>query len=371
MKKATLKLGVVGEKESGKTVLLSRMVGYAADELSRRGDLSLSPADDHQGPLLRQSYQLLMTRNEWPDRGTQLRDSTDFRLRMTLKGELNSQFATLCWSDYAGGIWDRDRPDPKEATKSGSHGALMLAQFRRLMASDVTLVLIDGGRLSQKGDAYLAPLFAGIEEGVRWAHRAAVSAGDPLPSSPPSWLVALTKADLMGADYTAQDLADDVTSCAGASLTKLGRTLKLKGNSMLGRRYLRLSAAELHQGEPNASKSIGLDVLLPLVFLTAMERISDVRSDLPFFRRPYGGKHLLRGGDDDGTRLKKPDRAVRRLGDVWALPHKSSGVLEDQRCKYLKQSKYLEAAVIRAAQLVDAGGSENYVFDVNLGRTGR
>lgn len=369
-----IRLGVVGERGAGKTALLSSFVGFGR-RASAPLDLVADPSDDRsEVPFLLHAYARLEHHQQWPERASDLKDADDFQFNVSFGRARKSPILSLQWSDYPGEyLWERGRHSTKQLLSKDSEARAAFEAMDRVCRSDVALLLIDGERLMERGDAYVRELVDTVHSGFRWYWNDAAPALGLTPHAPATWIIGLSKADLLGPAYTARSFSMAVTAAAGPALSAFGREF---GPSSIGKRFIRLSAAEQQEGVPDPEKTIGLDWLLPLVLWATAEQwakaVADLQSAEPplmFWLRRLFDKEL--GKKHEEMSVFPMYQAVGRLNwhfrtDYRDLVARAAGT-RDPVEKWISSPRMLDAALLRVAQVLDSGHDQDYVLDVAAG----
>ncbi|WP_231878502.1 ATP/GTP-binding protein [Agromyces sp. NDB4Y10] len=275
-------IAVFGESGSGKTVLLSSFYGGTQEPSFRTGNSYRVLADDTtQGNRLKHNY--LRMRNE-----AEAPETTRFRAEpysFTIKPKENTNpdaakvagrsfgALRLVWHDYPGEWFTEEPSTDQEASRR-------IDTFRKLLNSDVALVLVDGQKLidySGEEERYLKSLFWGIREGLEKLKEDILVNGALIARFPRIWIVALSKADLHPS-LTAQDFEDLIIQKAAGDLTALHETVRafvqVPAALSLGEDFMLLSSARFEPGKIEVTKRVGLNLLLPVATMLPLERVA-------------------------------------------------------------------------------------------------
>lgn len=272
-------IAVFGGSGSGKTVLVSSFYGAAQEQDFLKSSLFHLVADDTgQGNRLRQNYLGMKNSGKVPD-PTRFA-STPYRFSIKLKGRNDTSAGQvrpfdelrLVWHDYPG-EWFEDEPSSAEESKR------RLDTFRRLLRSDVALLMVDGQKLidyAGEEEKYLKDLIWSIRDGLLHLRDDLLDEGKPLEQFPRIWIVALSKADLHPQldvhgfqDLIVEKAAGDLVALQEAiqGLVQIPQALSVGDDFML------LSSAKFEPGRIEVSDRVGLDLILPVALLLPLERL--------------------------------------------------------------------------------------------------
>lgn len=285
-------IAVFGESGSGKTVLLSSFYGATQEQSFRSENSYRVVADDtSQGASLRQNYLRMRNEAQAPLQTIFKATSYSFTVKPKESNDPNAAKASgarrfsalrLIWHDYPG-EWFTQEPSTEE------EAARRVATFRKLLNSDVALVLVDGQKLidySGEEEKYLKSLFWGVREGLEKLKDEILADGAPLERFPRVWVVALSKADLHP-DLDVEQFQDLIIQKAGGDLATLSETLRefvqVPDALSLGEDFMLLSSARFEPGKIEVNKRVGLDFILPVATMLPLERVAQWadRFDIP------------------------------------------------------------------------------------------
>lgn len=277
----------------------------------------------------------------------------------------------LVWHDYPGSWF----------SAAGTHAQQQLHSFQGLFSSDVALLLVDGAKLRDNAgqeDRYLKPLFQNLTESLTRLQSELFPRGKKTNSFPRTWVIALTKADLLpGTDVF--DFTNTVKQHAAAELEGLQQTIAGFVNApeatSIGEHFLIFSAApgstapgsagaggstpgSAPAGAPGNTIS-GVELLLPLACLVPLQ------NQVKWAKRSANFKKTLElAAKNSGTILqvlgpivsKLPvpplltpikkllgSIVLKKIGD--AIADKPLKSLQDSRAQSLAHHDYLRAAV--------------------------
>jgi hypothetical protein len=276
-------IAVFGESGSGKTVLLSSFYGATQEPAFISENSYRVLADDTtQGNRLKRNYLRMRNEAEAPEITKFRADPYSFTIKPKESGDPNAakiaksrSFSALrlIWHDYPG-EWFTEEPGTK------SEAARRVETFRKLLNSDVAVVLVDGQRLvdySGDEERYLKSLFWGIREGLEKLRDDILVDGNPLARFPRIWVVALSKADLHPG-LAAHDFEDLIIQKAAGDLAALNETVKsfvqVPDALSLGEDFMLLSSASFEPGRIEVTKRVGLDLVLPVATMLPLERVA-------------------------------------------------------------------------------------------------
>lgn len=276
-------IAVFGESGSGKTVLLSSFYGATQEPSFQSENTYIVVADDTtQSASLRQNYLRMRNEAQTPALTRFAAKPYSFTLKPKESNDPNAAKASkshgfsalrLVWHDYPG-EWFTEEPDTDEVA------ARRIETFRKLLKSDVALVLVDGQKLvDYKGEEekYLKSLFWGIREGLEKLKDDILVDGIQLARFPRIWVVALSKADLHP-ELSVHDFQDLIIQKAAGDLNALHDTVRsfvtVPDALSLGEDFMLLSSARFEPGRIEVTKRVGLDLILPVATMLPLERVA-------------------------------------------------------------------------------------------------
>jgi energy-coupling factor transporter ATP-binding protein EcfA2 len=291
---ATLKvreqhIAVFGASGSGKTVLVSSFYGAAQEQSFLKESLFRVSADNTgHGTRLLKNYLGMKNSAVLPVQDRFAATAFSFTIKPKDQGEAKPakskpfDAVRLVWHDYPG-EWFEEEPSSEE------EAARRIEAFRKLLSSDVAIVLVDGQELLDhqgEEEKYLKSLFWMLRDGLLRLKDGLLDDGEPLIQFPRIWMLALSKSDLHPnldvhgfRDLVIEKAGDDVTALHEAvqELVQLPEALSI------GEDFLLLSSARFDPGRIEVTKRVGLDLLLPVATLLPLERLVQwsERLDLP------------------------------------------------------------------------------------------
>lgn len=275
-------IAVFGESGSGKTVLLSSFYGGTQGPSFRSENSYRVLADDTtQGNRLKRNYLRMRNEAEAPEITRFRAEPYSFTIKPKENADPNAANVAkrsfgalrLVWHDYPGEWFTEEPSTGEEATRR-------IETFRKLLNSDVALVLVDGQKLidySGEEERYLKSLFWGIREGLEKLKEDILVNGAQLARFPRIWIVALSKADLHPS-LTAQDFEDLIIQKAAGDLAALHETVRVfvqvPSALSLGEDFMLLSSARFEPGKIEVTKRVGLNLVLPVATMLPLERVA-------------------------------------------------------------------------------------------------
>jgi GTPase SAR1 family protein len=261
-KRPEVRIALFGMKGAGKTTLLASYFGnQQRNAFEEHHGFRLEAADAAQGSLLLARYYRLEG-GDFPI-GTDGFDELRFGLKVH---ELPTPSLDVVWYDYPGGWWETAPSD--EAERHARRSA-----FQRLLESHAAILLVDSDRYAKEGMTYARSLLDQFRAEIRRIANE-LSALGKAPDFPEQWLIAFSKADLLGEQVTAQTLGRELQE--GAADQLLGVQKAVGGAASFGQEILLLSAV---RGDGrrvlDAHQTLGLTAVAPLVLLGALSRVAE------------------------------------------------------------------------------------------------
>lgn len=273
-------IAVFGESGSGKTVLLSSFYG-ATQEPSFLSDslYQVLPDDIGQGLHLTQNYLKMSRAAQVPQANRFEAIPYSFTIKPKEGDEgraaQSRQFGELrlVWHDYPGEWFEQEPSSDEEATRR-------VETFRKLLTSDVALILVDGQKLldyAGEEEKYLKAMLRGLRGGLEKLKDDVLDDGKSLEEFPRIWVLALSKADLHpGLDV--EEFRDLVVEKAAGDVVALHRTLKgfvqAPEALSMGEDFMLLSSAKFEPGKIEVTERVGLDLILPVATMLPLERVA-------------------------------------------------------------------------------------------------
>lgn len=253
-----LSVAAFGASGAGKTVLLSAFFrAQTQTEFEKDHAYKIQAVDRGKGSeLLGRFYDL--EAGQFPEGSTRF---DDYAFDFYARGIGEAAFR-IHWYDYPGRWWEDEPQDPEEQ-------AAMRRALSKLRQSGVGLLLADGAKFKAEGVGYARWLFEHFANECERLKRHSQQLGEPA-TFPREWIVALTKADLYPADYTAQSFEREVLRGSREQLRHLSDVVGTDG--AFGSRFMLLSSVRI-AGEAaiDPTTTIGLSTLGPAVLMTTVE----------------------------------------------------------------------------------------------------
>jgi hypothetical protein len=287
LKRRRQHIAVFGESGSGKTVLLSSFYGATQEPSFLEESLYRVRADDQSDArFLRQNY-LGLKKAKVPETTRLAARQFSFTITLREQGPGDATRAKtrpfdalqLIWHDYPGEWFEEEPTDENDKARR-------VSAFRKLLESDVAVVLVDGQKLLENKDQeekYLRSMLWGLSDGLERLKDDILTDGK-LRQFPRIWIIALAKADLHP-NLGAREFCDLVTEKNAGDVTKLHETLKEFVDRpealSVGEDFMLLSSAkfELSSAGPepvkiDVDKRLGVDLVLPIASLLPLERLA-------------------------------------------------------------------------------------------------
>lgn len=362
-------VAVFGAGGSGKSVLISSFYGATQEPaFIRDHSYRVRAVDSGDGTMLRQNYLRMKNTAQVPDSTRYSAPAYQFTINPRQGDSSRGRGVRLVWHDYPGG-WFTDEPSSEqERTRR-------VEAFRKLLVSDVAILLVDGQQiLDHRGEEekYLRDLLWGMREKLEDLRESLLVDGERLVDFPRTWLVALSKSDLHP-DLDVQAFRDLVIEKAGADLAELGRTLatfvQTPEAMSVGQDFALLSSAKFKDGRIDVSERVGVDLILPLAIILPLERAVrwSTRFDLPrqalsgLLRDPERVSHLIRAAGLPISKLVGRIPVVGRTLSIIAIPllerlaTAAPDVLQELHERSLQEHDYFTATLTELKIALDAG----------------
>ena len=269
-------IAVFGERQSGKTVLVSSFYGSMQEPEFMKESLFYLTADDTGlGLRLLKNY-LGMKKDARAPKPTPRDFSTSYAFTLTTKSNgpkpsKSFDAVRLIWHDYPGEWWEEEEDEPATAQ-------LRVATFKSLLGSDVAILLVDGQKLldyAGEEERYLKLLFWSFRTGLLKLKKQLLEGGQPLVKFPRIWILAMSKADLLP-EVDVFGFRDLVIGKAAEDLDELRKALmgfvESPNALAVGEDFIRLSSAKFEPDRIKVTERIGLDLVLPIAAMLPLER---------------------------------------------------------------------------------------------------
>lgn len=272
-----IRVAFFGQSAAGKTTLVSSFYGLQQrHSFEKIHGYRLSALDARDGNVLLKNY-YGMQEGRFPP-ATSGRDHT-YRFEFKLSGLARPAF-WIDWIDYPGGWWDSEPVDPEEVKNKESC-------ILNLLDAQVGFLLLDGAEYKANPQMYLRLTLDHFKNQVRsWQDVIRGRAKDDRVPVIEEWVIVLTKADLVGKDFSAEQLCRQMLTQAKEQLDGLTAALFARPDNdnekaeikTFGTRYLLVSSAEVDAGDPRRVTSVenplGLDLIAPAAFAAALDRVA-------------------------------------------------------------------------------------------------
>lgn len=337
----TLSLAVFGQKQAGKTSLLASYYGTlqsAGFRKRHRYDITTSRAS--QGSKLMSTYSR-MEKGSFPDAtGEDKVYGFDF-FPDGMQGNRVDPVLQLKWIDYPGEWWETEaRSEEEEAAR--------VQVLRALLMSHAAMLLVDGEKYKEHGERYAKRVFGEFRKEVKRQKRTLYEIEETFDGYPKEWVIALSKSDVFGEGYTAEDFFRSIIEDAADEIEALAEELDSQN---FGRLYMLLSAAAKENGAADVNRTKGLEAIAPVALMEAMtgaagEVLVPKRDFEEYLTRL--GYALVKNADKwDDFLAKRYQIITRIIEETKLLEILGSKVteLDRRRDKALKKKNYLEATV--------------------------
>lgn len=270
-------IAVFGESGSGKTVLLSSFYGATQQPEYKKKSLFRVVADNAtEGSRLIRNYVGMRDSAQLPDATHFSGKSYCFSVRLKSGGDAKAIKAKpfdalrLVWHDYPGEWFEQD--------VNGTEAQRRTDTFRKLLSSDVALLLVDGKKLLDNSgyeERYLKSLLTNVSNGLLSIKDDLLEDGKPLRQFPRIWIIALSKSDLLPdlsvskfRDLLAHKALEDIEELR----TVLAELVESSDALSVGEDFVLLSSARFDAGRIEVTERVGLELILPVASMLPLER---------------------------------------------------------------------------------------------------
>lgn len=257
-----IRLALFGPSASGKTTFLASYFGnQQRNSFEEAHGYRLEAEDVSDGNQLLARY-YRMEEGEFP-LGTE--QFAEYRFGLKVHG-LPVPGLRIVWYDYPGGWWERTPKDDSE--KLARREA-----FAKLLTSHVGVLLIDGMRYRTEGLPYVLHLLDQFRAEARRISDDFAAANTPLEAFPSQWILAISKADLLPADKTAEMICREIVVGAKDQLTGMSKAVN---SPTFGHQYLLLSSVRGDGARViDAHQYVGLHLVAPVALVSVLSELAD------------------------------------------------------------------------------------------------
>lgn len=257
-----IRLALFGPSASGKTTFLASYFGnLQRNSFEEKHGYRLEAENVSDGNQLLARY-YRMENGEFP-LGTE--QFAEYRFAFKVQG-LPEPGLRIVWYDYPGGWWERAPKD--ESEKLARRDA-----FSKLLTSHVGILLIDGKRYRFEGLPYIRHLLDQFRAEVRRISDDFASSGSPLEAFPRQWILAVSKADLIPGDKTAESICKELVSGACDQLAGVAKAVNSSG---FGHQFLLLSSVVGDGAQVvDAHKYMGLQLVAPVALISVLSELAE------------------------------------------------------------------------------------------------
>lgn len=267
-----IRLALFGSSGSGKTTFLASYFGnQQRNSFEEAYGYRLEASDISDGNQLLSRY-YRMENGEFP-----LGTEQFFEYRFGFKvGGLPKPALQVVWYDYPGGWWERT---PKDASEEAARRVAL----SKLLTSHVGILLVDGMKYVAEGLPYVRHQLDQFRNEARRISDEFAASGEPLGVFPEQWIIAISKADLLPADATAESIGKDIVMGAVDQLTGVAKSV---GSKSFGSQYLLLSSVRGDGGHVvDAHDFIGLQLVAPVALVSVLSELAEKAKKDPGFGR--------------------------------------------------------------------------------------
>lgn len=270
-------IAVFGQSGSGKTVMVSSFYGATQEpEYLQESPFDVLAESTRQHHRLHQSYLGMKNKAQLPDATLFSATSYSFSVRLKGKADAKARKARtydslqLVWHDYPGEWFEQDL--------NGTEAQRRVDTFRKLLCSDVALLLVDGQRLldhAGEEKQYLKSLLGSFRHGLLSLKDDLLEDGKPLRQFPRIWIMALSKSDLLP-DMNVYKFRDLLIENVRPEIEQLHRVLadfvEASAALSVAEDFVLLSSAKFDAEKIEVSERVGLELILPLAAILPIER---------------------------------------------------------------------------------------------------
>ena len=249
-----IRIALFGPSSSGKTSLLASYYGNQQKTgFEERHGYHLTVEDTSAGNRLLSRY-YKMEEGDFP-LGTDTFEEYCFGFKVH---ELTDPSFKIVWYDYPGGWWENTPKDESEELARRE-------TFRNLLQSHAGILLIDGEQYDKRGIAYVHYIFDQFKNEIRRIKDCLASEGKPIDAFPKQWVIAISKADILPDNITAEDICNKIVTDTRDQLDGLKKAVNSED---FGCQFMLISSAK-GEGKKviNSHQYIGLQLIAPVVLL--------------------------------------------------------------------------------------------------------
>lgn len=261
-----IRIAVFGESGSGKTTLLSTFFGkQQSDTFLKENKYYISANSKAQGHILLQNY-YGMEEGRFPPATFSSFEEYKFSVQIPELKQKQSELQ-ITWIDYPGKWWTQD--EVEKGAKEEQRKCL-----DSLLSAQVGILLVDGDKYHKEKEKYVRKLFEHFKNEFKRIERDTLQLGKTVAKGPETWLIALTKADLIP-DFDATSFQKAVISSSGKQFQELASQLHCDS---FGCKYLRLASVKTgSSGEIiDTNSTIGIDCIAPAALMMNLEEIQRI-----------------------------------------------------------------------------------------------
>lgn len=227
----------------------------------------------------------------------------------------NKAVVRITFLDYPG-RWFSDGVDTTASEKGGEQAARD-ETLKWLADAHLGLILLDGSKWKELGPGYARKSLAQFKGEL---HKVSDARRDDVPRQ---WIVALTKADLLG-DATAVSVGEEIRTIASEELR--GFHVFFAGSRQLGTHFLLLSSVlVLGKKSIDPKRWIGLSVVAPFALKTVLADIVDAIRKSPPSQGGFLGAVLGLLGLIRRRLVKGLPKQYRQLGEIILMALEALG----------------------------------------------
>jgi GTPase SAR1 family protein len=355
-----LKIALFGQSGAGKTTFFSSYYGsQRSQRFEKEHGYRLRTKIATDGNTLLGRYQA-MEQGQFPI-ATDMATIHEFDLMVR---PLSSPGMEISWLDYPGGWWERVPKDQSEKIERRK-------VLGELISSHAIILLLDAARWQDEGRVYLRDTlhrFSNLIEDIKSDLEKEIGFTSDIPQTV---LLAVSKADLLREEETAETVARKVLSDAMHEVNAIARSLGSSKESpapFLSHIILLSSAACDADGRADVSRTMSLNLIAPIVLAAILDNAAK-RSG----KKPWSGylasmldglASLLWLIDKIDDFLPKKYQIITAILRALPLETLARGKAEDLRRIRQEALERFDvitaAAAAMASELIEAQGTRAY-----------